>query len=422
MGRPLADEIRPKTLEEVVGQRHLLAPGAVLRRLIESGTDANMVFYGPSGTGKTTIANIIAEKTNKTLYRLNATTASLQDVKDIMADVGTLLAPGGVLLYLDEIQYFNKKQQQSLLEFMENGKLTLIASTTENPYFYVYSALLSRSTVFEFKAVTAKEAEPAVLRALRIEKERSQLPLDWEEDVPLQIATACGGDVRKAINAVELLSRAAKPEDGELKLKREDAAQLAQHSAMRYDREGDDHFDLLSALQKSIRGSDPDAAVYYLGRLLVAGDLLSPCRRLLVIAAEDIGLAYPQAMAITKACVDAAVQLGLPEARLPLAEAAVLLATAPKSNSAHNAIIAAMQDIESGQVGEIPRHLKNVHADSAGSEKPEAYRYPHLYPRHYVKQRYLPEIMGEKTYYEYADNKTEQAAKHYWDLVKGEEE
>ena len=246
--------------------------------------------------------------------------------------------------------------------------------------------------------------------------------MTWEEDVPLAIAAGCGGDVRKAINAVELLSRAAKPEDGELKLKREDAAQLAQHSAMRYDREGDDHFDLLSALQKSIRGSDPDAAVYYLGRLLVAGDLLSPCRRLLVIAAEDIGLAYPQAMAITKACVDAAVQLGLPEARLPLAEAAVLLATAPKSNSAHNAIIAAMQDIEAGQVGEIPRHLKNVHADSAGSEKPEAYRYPHLYPRHYVKQRYVPEIMGEKTYYEYADNKTEQAAKHYWDLVKGEEE
>ena len=420
--RPLADEIRPQSLDEVVGQRHLIGPGGVLRRLIDAGTSANMIFYGPSGTGKTTIANIIANKTNKTLYRLNATTASLQDVKDIIASVGTLMAPGGILLYLDEIQYFNKKQQQSLLEFMENGSITLIASTTENPFFYVYNALLSRSTVFEFKQVEPRELLPAVERALGILKERSPLPLVWEEGVPMLLATQCGGDVRKAINAVELLSRAAKPEDGELKLKREDAAQLAQHSAMRYDREGDDHFDLLSALQKSIRGSDPDAAVYYLGRLLVAGDLLSPCRRLLVIAAEDIGLAYPQAMAITKACVDAAVQLGLPEARLPLAEAAVLLATAPKSNSAHNAIIAAMQDIEAGQVGEIPRHLKNVHADSAGSEKPEAYRYPHLYPRHYVKQRYLPEIMGEKTYYEYADNKTEQAAKHYWDLVKGEEE
>ena len=417
--QPLADAIRPQTLDEVAGQKHLLGQGAMLRRIIESGTSANLIFYGPSGTGKTTVAGIIARQTNKTLYHLNATTASLQDVKDIMADVGTMLAPNGALLYLDEIQYFNKKQQQSLLEFMENGSITLIASTTENPYFYVYGALLSRSTVFEFKNVSAEETIPAVERALGILKERSELPLSWEDDVPAAIAAGCGGDVRKAVNAVELLYQAAKPENGELKLTREDASQLAQHSAMRYDRAGDDHYDLLSALQKSIRGSDPDAAVYYLGRLLVAGDLLSPCRRLLVIAAEDIGLAYPQAMAITKACVDAAVQLGLPEARLPLAEAAVLLATAPKSNSAHNAIIAAMQDIEAGHVGDIPRHLKNVHADSAGSEKPEAYKYPHLYPKHYVKQRYLPESMGDKTYYEYADNKTEQAAKHYWELIKG---
>ena len=417
--QPLADAIRPQTLDEVAGQKHLLGQGAMLRRIIESGTSANLIFYGPSGTGKTTVAGIIARQTNKTLYHLNATTASLQDVKDIMADVGTMLAPNGALLYLDEIQYFNKKQQQSLLEYMENGKITLVASTTENPYFYVYNALLSRSTVFEFKPLTAEETVPAVERALGIVQEQSVLPLSWEEEVPLTIATGCGGDVRKAVNAVELLSRAAKPVDGRLLLTTEDASQIAQHSAMRYDREGDDHYDLLSALQKSIRGSDPDAAVYYLGRLLVAGDLLSPCRRLLVIASEDIGLAYPQAMAITKACVDAAVQLGLPEARLPLAEAAVLLATAPKSNSAHNAIIAAMQDIERGRVGDIPRHLKNVHADSAGSEKPQAYKYPHVYPKHYVKQRYLPESLGDTTYYEYADNKTEQAAKHYWDLIKG---
>ena len=419
MNRPLADEIRPKTLDEVVGQRHLLAPGAVLRRLIEKGTDANMVFYGPSGTGKTTIANIIAEKTNKTLYRLNATTASLQDIKDIMADVGTLMAPGGVLLYLDEIQYFNKQQQQSLLEFMENGKLTLIASTTENPSIYVYRALLSRSTVFEFKAVTAEEAEPAVLRALNIEKERSPLPLEWEEGVPMQIATACGGDVRKAINAVELLCQAAVPQKGTLRLTKEEASQIAQRSAMHYDRDGDAHYDILSALQKSIRGSDPDAAVHYLGRLLEAGDLLSPCRRLLVIAAEDVGLAYPMAIAITKACVDAALQVGLPEARLPLAEAAILLATAPKSNTAHNAIIAAMDDLKKGKSGDIPRCLQNVHADTTGFDNQQHYLYPHVFPNRWVEQQYLPDALKDVKYYEWGDNKTEQAAKAYWEKIKG---
>ena len=419
MHRPLADEIRPKTLDEVVGQRHLLAPGAVLRRLIESGADANMVFYGPSGTGKTTIANIIAAQTNKTLYRLNATTASLQDIKDIMADAGTMLAPGGILLYLDEIQYFNKKQQQSLLEFMENGKLTLIASTTENPYFYVYSALLSRSTVFEFKAVTAKEAEPAVVRALNILKDRSELPLSWEAGVPLQIATSCGGDVRKAINAVELLYQAAVPQKGKLYLAREDASQVAQRSAMRYDRDGDAHYDILSALQKSIRGSDPDAAVHYLGRLLEAGDLLSPCRRLLVIAAEDVGLAYPMAIVVTKACVDAALQVGLPEARLPLAEAAVLLATAPKSNTAHNAIIAAMSDLKKGKSGDIPRQLQNVHADTTGFDNQQHYLYPHDFPNRWVEQQYLPDALKNAQYYEWGDNKTEQAAKAYWEKIKG---
>ena len=419
--KPLADEIRPQTLDEVAGQKHLLGEGALLRRLIESGTSANLIFYGPSGTGKTTIANIIAKRTEKALYHLNATTASLQDVKNIIADVDTMLAPNGVLLYLDEIQYFNKKQQQSLLEFMENGKITLIASTTENPYFYIYNALLSRSTVFEFKPLTAEETLPAVERALRIEKDRSSIPFTWEDSVPATIASACGGDVRKAINAVELLYESARPKDGVLYVTSSDALQLSQRSTMRYDREGDDHYDLLSALQKSIRGSDPDAAVYYLGRLLVAGDLLSPCRRLLVIASEDIGLAYPQAIAITKACVDSALQLGLPEARIPLAEAAIMLATAPKSNSAVSAILTAMDDIQRGAMGNIPRHLQNVHADSAGSDPAPKYKYPHNYPNHYVKQRYLPEELGDKHYYEYGENKTEQAAKRYWDLIKGKD-
>lgn len=418
--RPLADEIRPQTLEEVVGQKHLLGEGALLRRLIESGSETNLIFYGPSGTGKTTIANIIAKRTNKALYHLNATTAGLQDVKDVIADVDTMMAPNGVLLYLDEIQYFNKKQQQSLLEFLENGKITLIASTTENPYFYIYNALLSRSTVFEFKALTPEETLPAVERALKIEQERSGLPFSWEESVPLTIARACGGDVRKAINAVELLYQSAQPKDGGLYVTSNDALQLSQRSAMRYDRDGDAHYDLLSCLQKSIRGSDPDAAVYYLGRLLVAGDLLSPCRRLLVIASEDVGLADPQGMILTKACVDAALQVGLPEARLPLAEAAVYLATAPKSNSSHNAIIAAMEDIERGAMGNIPRHLQNIHADSTGTENVPSYKYPHNYPNHYVKQRYLPEELGEKRYYEYGPNKREQAAKAYWDNIKKE--
>ena len=418
--RPLADEIRPKTLDEVVGQKHLLAPGAVLRRLIEGGASVNMVFYGPSGTGKTTVANIVAERTKKTLFRLNATTATLQDVKDIIANVGTLLAPGGVLLYLDEIQYFNKKQQQSLLEFMENGQITLIASTTENPYFYVYGALLSRSTVFEFKAVPPEEALPAVERALAIEKERQELPLSWEAEVPMDIAASCGGDVRKAVNAVELLCQAARPDGGgRLVLTREDARQVSQRSAMRYDKGGDAMYDLASALMKSLRGSDPDAALHYLARFLEAGDLVTPCRRLLCSASEDIGMAYPQAISIVKACVDTAMQLGLPEAQLPLAQAAVLLATAPKSNSVEEGIQRAWADVRAGRTGDVPRQLQNVHADTTGFDNRQNYKYPHSYPGHWVDQQYLPDALENARYYEYGDNKTEQAAKRYWDEIKG---
>ena len=416
--RPLADEIRPRSLDEVVGQRHLIGPGGVLRRLIDAGTSANMIFYGPSGTGKTTIANIIANKTNKTLYRLNATTASLQDVKDIIASVGTLMAPGGILLYLDEIQYFNKKQQQSLLEFMENGSITLIASTTENPFFYVYNALLSRSTVFEFKQVEPRELLPAVERALGILKERSPLPLAWEEGVPMFLATQCGGDVRKAINACELLYEAAETKDGELLLTSEDALQVVQRSAMRYDKGGDAMYDMASALMKSLRGSDPDAALHYLARFLEAGDLVTPCRRLLCSASEDIGMAYPQAVAIVKACVDTAMQLGLPEAQLPLAQAAILLATAPKSNSVVEGINAAWADVRRGRTGDIPRELQNVHADSTGLEREQGYKYPHEFPNHWVKQQYLPDPIKNAVYYRYGDNKVEQAAAKYWEAIK----
>jgi len=416
--RPLADEIRPTTLDEVVGQKHILGKDGLLRRIIEGGNVPNLIFYGPSGTGKTTVANIIAQRTNRPLHRLNATTASISDIKDIIADIGTLLAPEGVLLYLDEIQYFNKKQQQSLLEFMENGKITLIASTTENPFFYVFGAVLSRSTVFEFKQITAQDALPAIDRGVSILEQRLGGKLELEEGVREHIASACGGDIRKAMNALELLASAAKKEQGQFLVSLDDAKTAAQKSAMRYDREGDAHFDIASALMKSLRGSDPDAALHYLARLLEAGDMTTAIRRLLCSASEDVGMAYPQAALIVKALVDNALQLGLPEARLPLAQAAVLLATAPKSNSVYQGIAAAMADVKAGRVGDIPRELQNVHADSAGLEREQGYLYPHDFPGHWVRQQYLPDELKNRKYYQYGDNKTEQAARRYWDEIK----
>lgn len=418
--RPLADEIRPQTLDEVVGQRHILGENGMLRRIIESGSIPNMVFYGPSGTGKTTVANIIAKRTDRTLHRLNATTASIADIREVIADVDTLMAPNGVLLYLDEIQYFNKKQQQSLLEFMENGKITVIASTTENPYFYVFNAVLSRSTVFEFKPVTAQEVRPAVDRTISLLSRRLGAEIVCEPGVQEHISAACGGDVRKAVNSMELLCSAPRIRAGKLTVTLEDAKTVAQRSAMRYDRAGDDHFDIASALMKSMRGSDPDAALHYLARLLEAGDMITAIRRILCSASEDVGMAYPQAAAIVKACVDSANMLGLPEARLPLAQAVILLSTAPKSNSVYEGISRAMSDVAAGKTGDFPRHLQNVHADSAGLEREQGYLYPHDFPNHWVRQQYLPDDIRNARYYEYGDNKTEQAAKAYWDRIKGE--
>ena len=420
MYQPLADALRPQELSDVCGQQHILGENGLLRRIIESGTVPNMIFYGPSGTGKTTVANLIAKKTQRKLCKLNATTASSADIKEIYAQLDTFLAPNGVLLYLDEIQYFNKKQQQSLLEVIERGDVTLIASTTENPYFYVYNAVLSRSTVFEFKPIEAADVLPAVDRGIALMGERLGAEVSCEDGVRAHIAACCGGDVRKAMNAVELLLSAAKRREGKLLVTMEDAKMAAQRSAMRYDRAGDDHYDILSALQKSIRGSDPDAACHYLARLLEAGDLISACRRLMVIACEDVGLAYPQVIPIVKACVDAANMLGLPEARIPLGDAAVLMATAPKSNSAYLALDAAMADVRAGRTGDYPRHLQNVHADSTGLEREQGYLYPHNFPHHYVKQQYLPDQLTGVRYYEYGENKTEQAAKQYWDRIKGE--
>lgn len=420
MSSPLADRLRPQTLDEVVGQQHLLAPGKSLRCIIESGNIPNMIFYGPSGVGKTTVARIIASQTKKRLHKLNGTNASLADIKAIVDELDSIIGYNGVLLYLDEIQYLNKKQQQSLLEYIEDGRITLIASTTENPYFYIYNAVLSRSTVFEFKSVPPEEVEKAVERGFHVAETDLDEPLLIEDGVVSHIARSCGGDVRKALNTVELLTLASAHTDEGRRISLSLAEELSQRSAMRYDREGDEHYDIVSAYQKSMRGSDPDAAIHYLARLLEAGDLPSACRRLMVCACEDVGLAYPQIIPIVKAAVDAALQVGLPEARLCLADAVILVATSPKSNTAHNAINAAMEDLKAGRSGPIPRTLQNKHFDGEDAEvKGQFYQYPHDFPNRWVDQQYLPDALKDRIYYEYGDNKIEQAAKAYWDRIKG---
>jgi putative ATPase len=421
---PLADRARPAKLEEIVGQAHILGEGKVLYNLLVRGEAVNMIFYGPSGVGKTTVANLLSRACGKTLYRLNATNASVADIKQIAKEAAArsgAIGEPGALLYLDEIQNFNKKQQQSLLEHIENGSITLIAATTENPYFYVYNAILSRCSVFEFKPVPPKEIEKAVLRASDALASDLGLEIEIEDHALAYFAHTAGGDVRKALNALELCARAASATAQKLAITEALCEDCVGKRAFRYDRDGDAHYDVLSAFQKSVRGSDPDAAVHYLARLVVGGDLPSICRRLLVMAAEDVGLAFPQAVVVTKACVDAALQLGFPEARIPLAEAVLLLATAPKSNSAVCAIDAAAADIEAGRSGEIPAHLKDSHY--GGAEKLGrgiGYQYPHGFENNYVRQQYLPDALKNKAYYEYGKNKTEQAAKRYWDEIKGD--
>lgn len=418
MTTPLADRVRPTCADEVAGQHDLLDEGKVLRRIIESGNIPNLIFYGPSGVGKTTVARIIAAKCGKKLCYLNATTASTADIKEVISSIGTLETQNGILLYLDEIQYFNKKQQQILLSYIENGDITLIASTTENPFFYVYNAILSRSSVFEFKAVKASDIEPVIRRALKIVSIEDKKEISISDSAVSMIARSAAGDVRRALNILELGIMLTENSDSDT-LSDDTVEQLLAGNSVRYDKEGDEHYDIVSAYQKSMRGSDPDAAVYYLARLLCAGDLPSACRRLLVCANEDVGLAYPQIIPIVKAAVDTAMAVGLPEARIPLANAVILVATSPKSNSAYKAINEAMADVENGKGGSIPRQLQNKHCDGDEAKiKGQNYLYPHDYPKHYVNQQYLPDELKNKHYYEFGDNKSEQKFKEYHDSIK----
>lgn len=421
MYKPLAEEIRPQELSEVCGQQHILGNNKILDRIVKSGAISNMIFYGPPGVGKTTVANIVAKKAGRRFYKLNATNSSLKDIQDITKDLDTFMGVNGIILYLDEIQNFNKKQQQALLEYIEDGRITLIASTTENPYHYIFKALLSRSTIFEFKPLKEDDIKNALYRAIEIKKKDfKEIKLEVKSEAIDYLATYSNGDTRKAINGLEVALNSTNPNvEGIIVVDVDIVRDSTQSKIFTYDINGDSHYDLLSAFQKSIRGSDPDAAIHYLARLIKVGDLISICRRLLVIASEDIGLAYPQAITIVKSLVDAAKELGFPEARISLANATILLASSPKSNSAYLAIDSALNDLENLRVDDIPLHLKDAHYEGAKNlGRGISYKYPHSYENSYIRQQYLPDNLIDKKYYQYGNNRMERATFEYWKKIK----
>lgn len=420
MIRPLAERIRPQNFDELVGQNGIFGKNSALENLIKSSHIPNMIFYGPPGTGKTTAAQIISKQTERKFYKINATTSSLSDIKDIISQINPLITPNGILLYIDEIQYFNKKQQQSLLEFMENGKITVIASTTENPYFYIFGAILSRAQVFEFKQVSKNDIKKAVINAVKFLEKEQKINIIISPQTIDRIASMVNGDVRKAINTLEICFFSCNNDQEDVTLDNlEILEKLEENSFTGYNRTGDDHYDLLSAFQKSIRGSDPDAAIYYLAQLLEKGELINICRRLLICACEDIGLAYPSVIPIIKSLTDIATQVGLPEARIPLADAVITASLSPKSNSAYKSINSAYHDIKSGLNYDVPRHLKSVHCDDSNTNKQniKKYLYPHEYKNHWVKQQYLPDEIKNKKYYYPQDNKNESAFKEYREKI-----
>jgi len=415
---PLAERIRPQTIDDMVGQEHLIGEGKPLRRILEKGYIPNMIFYGVSGTGKTTLAKIIAKQSNMEMYHINATTSSLSDIKEVFSQTDGLMGCNGILLYIDEIQYFNKKQQQSLLEYIENGKVTLIASTTENPYFAIFNAILSRCSIFEFKQINSKDVQKSIIRAFNILQEDMHTNILYNDDVIEYISNNCGGDVRKAITSVEMCVLAGEVYPDRIEVSLDCAKEFTQKSSMRYDRDGDSHYDIVSAFQKSIRGSDENASLHYLARLIEANDIQSICRRLLVIASEDIGLAYPSAISIVKSCVDSALQLGFPEARIPLAQAVILLCVSPKSNSVINAIDLALNDVKNFDCGDVPQHLKDCHYKGTENLGRGGYKYPHEYPNHYLEQQYLPNNIKDRVYYTFGDNRQEQSSLEYRKKIK----